>query len=152
MADVVLDENIYIQALNAECTQDASSYKAARIVAVVQQLHRWILSQDIIVSYRRQFSRTTCRSVLTSQLMVSFNQVASDQTRTLILNAPPVIGGDYHHKDQHMVSAAAAVRGSYLITVDRRLSRQLETAGIPALHGFAVIDVEAALTILTGPE
>jgi hypothetical protein len=148
VVDVVLDENIYIKAINAECTGEPSDHRAARVVSALQVHHRWIITRDIARAYRRQFSRTRCHGSLPTQLMSSLTEVTAAQTRFLWLEDPPIIEGNYHHKDQHMVAAAAVVEGSYLVTTDMRLVRSLERAGILMRYSFSVVGLDAAEPLL----
>jgi predicted nucleic acid-binding protein len=149
VADVVLDENVYIRALQAECSGEETDERSARIVGFVQANHRWIFTNDVVTAYLRQYSRNTCRGVTSSRLITSLTSILADQGRCYFVENPPIVEGSYHRKDRHVVAAAAAVRDSYLVTMDRRLVQALEAAEIPAEHGFRVISVDIAEAILS---
>jgi len=143
VVDVVLDENVYIRALEAECTQGEEDLRAARVVLLLQEHHRWVLSIEVIAAYRRQFSARSCRGLLTSDLMKSMNQVLLDSRRSTVLTEAPTAEGPYHRKDRHMVAAAAVSQGC-LVTMDVRLRNDLESSRIPERCGFQVLDLHSA--------
>lgn len=153
MTDVVLDENIYIKAIQAECTEDPTDRTAASTVQAVQQRHRWVFSRDILDAYRRQFSRATCKGAAASRLMKSLNEVMFDARRFCLLDDPKPVVGSFDPDDQHVVSAAASASAAcLLVTTDGRLKRALDAAGIPERHGFSVLELEAAHILLLGAQ
>lgn len=148
MHDLILDENVYILALEAECTLQNEHLRWARIVSLVQEHHRWVVSNEILTAYRRQFSVIGCRSATTSQLKKSLNEVLFDSRHSLYLNDPPHIPGNYHHKDRHVVAAAAYVVNAYLLTTDQRLTTALHRDRIPEERGFQVVELSGAENLL----
>ena len=149
MADLVLDENIYVKGLKAECTNNADDLLAAQIITLTQAYHRWIFTSDVIAAYHRQFKRNQCRGTGANRLVVSLSEVFASQDRFLMLHDPPEVEGSYHQKDQHVVCAAAAVSGSYLITTDIRLKEALERTVILQSYGFQVVVPEEAGALLS---
>jgi predicted nucleic acid-binding protein len=148
VVDIVLDENVYIRALEAECTQDGEDLRAGQVVLLLQERHRWVFSSRVIDAYMRQFSARSCRGALTSRLMTSMSEALADSRRFLFLDDAPTIEGSYHHKDRHMVAVAAARKGCCLVTMDIRLRNALESSGIPQRFGFQVLDLQSAEPLL----
>jgi hypothetical protein len=146
VSDFVLDESVYIRALAAERTRSNDDERAAFLVHCLQVHHRWIMSADILTAYHRQFGlRVTTKDAVSHELMVSLKLVLADAAKYVVLHNPPRISGAYDHDDDHVVSAAAAgSNGTILITLDERLRASLSVNGIPAAHGFRVLDVDEA--------
>jgi hypothetical protein len=154
MREVVLDETVYVKALRAECTRSSEDLLAAELVQHVQAQHRWVVTGRIFRAYKRQFSWCKCKGLVTSALMKSLDQVLQHSSRSRLLTPePPDVEGDYHLKDRHVVSAAAAVQGSVLITDDVRLIEALTAEEIPRRYRFDVVQHgEALLHLLVSAE
>lgn len=148
MLEVVLDENIYVRALQAECSLDDADMQAARVVGSLQVNHVWVFSGQIVAAYHRQFSANRCRGALSSQLIKSLRATFADSRHFLFLDDPVEIEGPYHRKDRHVVAAAGARRGCYLVTIDVRLIAQLTAAQIPGIYEFSVVDLATAESVL----
>jgi len=149
MADVVLDETEWVRAILADT--DRGDLGAARLVACIQQHHRWILTPSITAKYRNQYkSRVRGPAGPTALEMIkSFTAVLSDSRRCIQPDEdPPTVEGDYHRKDQHIVSAAAWVRGSVVVTSDRKLTNQLAMAELPRACGFQLLNTREAIVEL----
>ena len=149
-ADFVLDENVYVRALESEDTREPDDELAALLIQCLQVRHRWVLTGEVMKSYYRQFAPYgSGRGVIATRMIASLTNVVSDSNRFLIRHAPPVIPGDYDHDDDHMVAAVADLGpGTLLITLDVRLRNSLRSAAIPDNHHFRVIDVQEALSEL----
>lgn len=148
MFDVVLDENVYIRALESERTGNIEDLRAARVVSLVQEKHRWLLTHDVVAAYRHQFSRIRGKNSVTIRLMKSLTEVCASGDRSKFLDSAPIIPGKYDRHDEHVVAAAAARPGAYLVTLDTRLKQALELAEIPGQFGFRAIDVAEAKVLL----
>jgi hypothetical protein len=147
--DIVLDEDVYVFALQSEGKPTKDNLDAARFIDCLQRQHRWVWTCEIEAAYRRHFARRDFyRGPVASQLMKHFNEVIFDQARSLWIPNPPRVAGKYHDDDAHMVSAAAAVVGSVLVTSDDPLSRALRESGLAKECGFEVLDFPRALTVL----
>jgi hypothetical protein len=154
VAEVVLDENIYIRGIEAECSAlDArpTNERAARLVVAIQQRHQWIASPGIARAYLQAVDYPNrCKQPIANQMIKSFNDVLADTERSIWLEQDQLldIPGDYDPNDRHMVRAAAARTGCYLTTMDTELVRQLARLRIPEERGFIVIGLDEAETIL----
>jgi len=146
--DVVLDENVYVHALTAGCTDHPFDRQAALVLLYLQKKHRWLFTYAVEEAYRKQFSNNVCQGALSSQLMTSLNDVLVDQRRSYFIVNPEIVQGSYHHKDQHVVAAAASVAGSYLVTTDMRLKKALDREGIPTRYSFEILDLNGAEQLL----
>jgi len=78
----------------------------------------------------------------------SFRDLMYDSDHSALLDEVETIDGRYHDDDEFIVSAAAAVgNGAILVTDDGRLRTALAAAGIPAAHGFEVVDIAGAVAM-----
>jgi hypothetical protein len=146
VADIVLDEDVYVFALESEGTDDLEYIASARLVTCLQQRHRWIVTPAINAAYRRQFARQRRpRGSVASGMMVSLDDVLFDAQRSLWINDAPEIEGPYDPSDRHVVAAAGAVRGAILVTSDGRLTDSLVAEQTAENHGFRVLDPFEAL-------
>lgn len=149
MADFVFDESCYVRGLYAETTDRPDDWLASRLLQLLQVRHRWILTRAIEQAYYHQISRHAReRGVNATALIRSFRDIEFDSDRCLSPGRLQSVPGKYDHNDDHMVEAAAAVRGSLLITLDRKLIADLVSEDIPSRHGFSVLDVAAAWRLL----
>lgn len=153
MADVILDESMYILGMDADCASSDLQViyrRAARIVAAIQQKHRWIVSRGILEAYNKAIdSPKRCQQAGGEAAIKSLRDVLADAGRSIMLTYPvPEVAGDYDDKDRHMVRAAAAAPGSYLATMDTRLRRQLARLNITQNHGFTVVGLDEAEQLL----
>lgn len=150
MHNIVLDENVYVASLRFECTGVAADAAAARVVERVQSAHCWVVTAEILRAYKRHEGRNACRGTLTTALIKSLKQVLADRGRSRWIDTDElvVIPGDYHRKDRHVVSAAAAAPASMLVTNDGRLESQLVIEGIPGRQGFLCVTCAGALRLL----
>ncbi|GAC1403153.1 MAG: hypothetical protein NVSMB52_17140 [Chloroflexota bacterium] len=150
MHDVVLDENVYIRALESECTGLAEDHRASRVVQLVQDRHRWVFTHGVLTAYRRQFNAISCKGSMATRLIVSLKDVFVDERCFLFIDTVDIVPGRYDPQDQHVVAAAAHGPNSYLVTLDMRLRNALESADIPKTYGFHVVDLETAEALLQG--
>jgi predicted nucleic acid-binding protein len=153
VSDVILDESMYIRGMDADCSTSELRViyrRAARIVAAIQQKHRWIVSRGILEAYDRAIdSPKRCQQAGGEAAIKSLRDVLADAGRSVILTYPvPDVAGAYDEKDRHMVRAAAAAHGSYLVTMDTRLTKQLARLNIPQNHGFTVVGLVEAEELL----
>ncbi len=150
MADFVFDESCYIRALYAQRTDRDVDWLASRLLQVLQVQHRWILTEPIRRAYFHQIKKHAeqDRGVNALALIRSLRDVERDADRSCWPGKLRPVEGDYDHQDDHMVEAAAAVRGSLLITLDDKLIAQLTRERIPSKYGFSVLDVSAAWQLL----
>lgn len=150
MADVVLDETEWVQAILAD--KGAGDIEAARLLACVQIRHRWVLTAAIAAKYRSQYKRRIRGpgNAIALEMIRSLAEVLADSTRCLRPEnePPPEIEDGYHRKDKHIVCAAAWAQGSVVVTSDARLTDQLVKGGLPAKYGFRVIGRALALSEL----
>jgi hypothetical protein len=149
VADVVLDESMYIRGMDADCANSDLRpiyQRAALVVAAIQQRHRWIVSRGILEAYDRAInSPKRCHQASGDTAIKSLKDVLADAGRSVILSHPVAdVPGNYDPRDRHIVRAAAAAPGAYLATMDNQLRKQLQRAGIPANHGFIVVGLEEA--------
>jgi hypothetical protein len=153
MADFVLDENCYIRALYAQRTDQHVDRLASHLLQLLQTQHRWILSGPIRRAYYHQIKKHARgdRGLNALALIRSLRDIEFDAGRSHSLDDLRPVPGDYDHDDDHMVEAAAAVRGSLLITLDNRLAAALIREDIPIRYGFSVLDVSAAWQLLRPP-
>lgn len=144
----VLDENVFKRSLEASCTRAGEDLDAAAVMAFVQQEGRWVFTDAIRVRYLANWRSRTCDGPLTVRMFESFRDLMYDSERSVLLDEVPVIEGSYHDDDQFVVSAAAmAEPDAVLVTGDGRLRNALAVAGIPAEHGFSVVDVAGAIAL-----
>ncbi len=149
MRDIVLDEDVYVFALQSEGTAKQEDRQAAFFIDCLQRHHRWVLTHEIEAAYRKHFARGDFyRGPVAIGLMKHLNEVMFDQARSLWIPNPLRVAGNYHNDDVHMVSAAAAVAGSVLVTSDAPLRRALRETGLAEKCGFEVMDFPEALAIL----
>src|SRR5258708_6030719 len=152
MADFVFDESSYIRGLYAQQTDRDVDWLASRLLQVLQVQHRWILTRRIREAYFHQIKRHVMeRNVNALALIRSFRDIDYDASRSLSpADLPSVSGRDpgYDPRDDHMVEAAGAVRGSLLITLDYKLISDLTRMEIRPRWGFGVLDVPAAWQLL----
>ncbi|MDE3074939.1 MAG: hypothetical protein KGJ86_05875 [Chloroflexota bacterium] len=145
MTDVVLDETEWVRAILADT--DQGDILAARLVACIQQWHRWVLTPAIKARYRQQYRRRVRHGgPVALEMIKSFSGVMYESGKCIESDDdPPVVEGDYHAKDRHVVSAAAWAKGSVVVTSDKRLADQLKRAELPSKYGFAVLTSAEAL-------
>jgi hypothetical protein len=122
--------------------------RAAKILEAVHAGHRWIFSATIAAAYYHQMHSVQCRGVATNQFISGMSEVLADTNRCLFLDETVEIEGDYHQKDRHVVAAAAAVPGCYLVTMDDRLRASLLRSDIPQRYGFQVVGLNEAEDLL----
>jgi hypothetical protein len=152
VTDFVFDESSYIRGLYADRTGLEADRLASRLLQILQVEHRWILTIPILVKYLHQIKQhATDKGQNANALIRSPRDILRDSERHVFLDSTGLkpVPGQYDHNDDPMVEAAAAVPGSWLITLDNKLIRQLSRAGIPHRYGFAVFDVGAALDRLS---
>jgi len=147
--DFVLDEDIYHRAMEADCTETAFDLRAARVVDILQTVHRWVITPDVEVAYRKRFDEVECQGAFATIFMTRLNENLATQELSILIHDPPVIQGRHSDKDRHVVDAAAARdEGCYLITSDDPLRADLAADGTPERHQFhccGLRDAEALL-------
>ena len=149
MIDFVLDEDIYHRAMEADCTQTQFDLRAARVVNILQTAHRWVISWDVQVAYRRRFNEVGCQGALATSFMARLNENLATQERSCLIHDAPLIEGRHSDDDQHVVNAAAARdEGCYLITSDDQLRADLAADGTPEKHRFHAIGLQDAEHLL----
>jgi hypothetical protein len=135
--DFVLDEDIYHRAMEAECTETNFDFRAARVVDILQTAHRWVITSDVEVAYRRRFNQVSCEGALATLFIIRLSENMATQELSYIIDDAPLIVGRHSAKDQHVVNAAAARdEGCYLITSDDPLRAALAEDGTPEKHRF----------------
>jgi hypothetical protein len=140
MIDFVLDEDIYHRAMEAECTLKSFDLRAARVVDILQASHRWVITPEVEVAYRKRFNQVECHGALTTSFIARLDQSLATQELSCLVDAAPLIGGTHSDKDQHVVNAAAARdEGCYLITSDDPLREALAYDGTPDKYHFHAI-------------
>ncbi len=145
MADIVLDEDVYIFALKSEASRDVEDEAAAQFLICLQERHRWVLSIDVAAAYRRHLGRQRQgKGGVASGLVASLDDALHSERFRWLPN-PPAIAGDYHDDDRHVVAAAAASAPSVLVTSDSRLTTKLVDGHIAENNGFRVMDPFEAL-------
>lgn len=145
----MLDENVYIFALESEGKTDDEHLTAARFVDCLQKRHKWVLTPDVVNAYRRQFGRGRFEGALASEFMNGLEDILFSD-RCIWFHRPSVVANGYDENDIHVVAAAAASAPSVLVTTDGRLARQLAEKAIPENHGFKVMSPPEALRELCG--
>ncbi len=146
MADIVLDEDVFIFALSSEFSGNLEDKAAAQFLTCLQERHRWVLSTDVVMAYRRQLGRhRRGKGGVSSGLVASLDGVLHSE-RFLWKHHPAVVAGDYHDDDMHVVAAAAASAPSVLVTSDGRLTTKLVDGHVAENNGFRVMDPFEALS------
>jgi hypothetical protein len=146
VTDIVLDEDVFVFALSAEASGDLEDKAAAQFLTCLQERHRWVLSIDTVIAYRRQLGRQRRgKGGIASGLVASLDGVLHSE-RFLWRHHPQVVGGDYDIDDMHVVAAAAASSPSVLVTSDARLTTKLVDGHIAENNGFRVMDPFEALS------
>jgi predicted nucleic acid-binding protein len=145
VADIVLDEDVFVFAISSESTNDPEDKAAAAFLKCLQEHHRWVLSVDIVRAYRRQLGRHAGRNGgVASELVASLEGVLHSE-RFLWKHHPPAVSGDYDLDDMHVVATAAASAPSVLVTSDQRLTDKLIEGDIANSNGFRVFNPFEAL-------
>lgn len=146
MVDIVLDEDVYVFALESEGTEDPECKACVQFVSCLQQRHRWVVTPAVNAAYRRQFARRRRpHGSVASGLMVSFDDVLFDSARSLWVQEAHEIDGPYDPSDRHVVAAAGAAHGAVLVTSDGRLRDSLVQHHTTEENGFRVLDPFEAL-------
>lgn len=146
MADVVIDEWVLVRGLQAEQPTAGLEHESARLLWVLQERHRWVVTLDLVDVYLARLFEATYKGVLWHRVRLSLQGALVSTEATLWLDDVPTIEGPYHRKDCRWVSAAAAaLAGCLLVTGDERLLNQLRSSDLPEKHGFVVCFVNEAL-------
>jgi hypothetical protein len=144
VSDVVVDESVWIRALFSECTLAESDLTCASLMGNVQVSHRWVMTFEIADCYWHQLAKVNCDGITRAQLIRSLQAILHDSERLVWLDSVERVTGQFDTRDEHIVSAAAAVPGSVLLTLDGDLIGELLAAAIPSTRGFNVMHPETA--------
>jgi hypothetical protein len=140
--DVVIDEWIIVRALALEHDPTQSDVDVPKDFRPAELL---ALMQEIVEVYMRRLYQVAYRGTLWRRIRASIYGVIGDLERRTWLTNPPVVEGEYHHKDRRWVSAAAARgAGCRLVTGDDDLVSDITTHGIAAHHRIVPMGLPTA--------
>jgi predicted nucleic acid-binding protein len=108
------------------------------------------MSQEVFTRYWTHINsrRAFCRSVTRNETIKSFTDILFDHQKFEWVHPVGRVTGGFHRKDEHVVTAACCKRGAVLVTLDRRLMRQLAATQILEEHEFEIMHAEEAVEML----